>query len=589
MCVAAAIALTMTFRCDFQPYIIASGAVRRVGTVMAEGASTATPVRIAALGGLGEIGLNLMVIECAGRGVIIDCGVMFPEEPLLGSGVYIPELSWLGASQLQFDAIVLTHAHEDQIGALPHLLRRIKAPVYGSGVTLAFVRRRIAEAGFACEAELRTMYPRRAFDAGPFNIEPIRVTHSTPDSMAIAIRTPAGIIVHSGDFKIDDAPVDGQLFDRERFGELGREGVALLLSDSTNVERTGRSGSESSLKPVLREIVSRGRGRFFLSSFSSHLHRIRQVAEVAREFGRRVVPLGRAMAESVRLGAETGQLAFAPGMFIEPGEAEFLEKRRLAYLASGSQGEALSALARVAAGTHPRVSVEPGDVIVLSSRFIPGNERTIGTLINRLYKSGAEVLYESVAPVHVSGHACRDELAEMIALVRPANFVPIHGEYRHLSRHLALAVEAGIPERNCFLLEDGDTLILDSGGAHRGRAVTAGRVVIEGGEPGDPALIGERRILARDGAVTVVIVVSAKTGRMIAAPGMVSRGVVSGDGTSDHMRRVGEELAARLAQFRGPMGQGGIALKDEVTRAVRRYFGDELDKRPLVTTLIVEV
>ncbi len=556
---------------------------------MAESTSTATPVRIAALGGLGEIGLNLMVIECAGRGLIIDCGVMFPEEPLLGSGVYIPELAWLESSRIKFDAIVLTHAHEDHIGALPHLLRRIKAPVYGTGVTLAFVRRRIAEAEFTCEAELRAIFPRRAFDLGPFNIEPIRVTHSTPDSIALAIRTPAGIIIHTGDFKIDETPVDGQHFDRERFAELGQEGVALLLSDSTNVERIGRSGSESSLKPILREIVSRTRRRFFLSSFSSHLHRIRQVAEVSREFGRRVVPLGRRMAESVRLGAETGQLGFAPGMFIDPGEAEFLDANRLAYLASGSQGEAMSALARIAAGTHPKVALEPGDVVVLSSRFIPGNERTIGTLINRLYKLGAEVMYESVAPVHVSGHASRDELSEMIALTRPKNFVPIHGEYRHLSRHAALAIEAGVPERNCFVLEDGETLILDGAGAHRGRAVEAGRVVIEGGEPGDPALLGERRILARDGTVTAVLVVSAKTGKVVAGPNLVSRGLVSGDGTSEHMRRAREELAARLALYRGPMSAGEITLKDEVTRAVRRYFSDELDKRPLVIPLIVEV
>jgi ribonuclease J len=556
---------------------------------MAASTSTAIAVRVVALGGLGEIGLNLMVLECAGHGVIIDCGVMFPEEPILGAGVYIPELAWLSSSAIKFDAIVLTHAHEDHIGALPYLLRRIQVPVYGSAVTLAFARRRIAEGAIDADVELRTIYPRRAFEAGPFTIEPIRVTHSTPDSMALAIRTPAGTIIHTGDFKIDDAPVDGQRFDRERFAELGREGVALLLSDSTNVEREGRTVSESSLKPILREIVSRTRRRFFLSSFSSHLHRIRQTAEVAREFGRRVVPLGRRMAESVRLGAETGQLAFAPGTFIESGEAEFLEPHRLAYLASGSQGEALSALARVAAGTHPKVALEPGDVIVLSSRFIPGNERTIGAMINRLYKAGAEVMYESVAPVHVSGHASRDELAEMISLARPANFVPIHGEYRHLSRHAALAIEAGVPERNCFVLEDADTLILDGAGARRGRAVEAGRVVIEGGEPGDPALVGERRILARDGTVTAVLVVSAKTGKIIAAPNLVSRGLVTGNGTSEHMRRAREELAARLALYRGPIGAGEIALKDEVTRAVRRYFSDELDRRPLVIPLIVEV
>src|SRR5271156_4829676 len=406
---------------------------------MAASTSMTAPVRIVALGGLGEIGLNLMAIECAGRAIVIDCGVMFPDEPALGLGSYIPEMAWLERSHVAVEAVVLTHAHEDHIGALPHLLRRFNVPVYGTDITLAFTRRRLADAEFDGRVDLRPIEPRHPFDAGPFTVEPIRVTHSTPNSIALAIRTPAGIIVHSGDFKIDDAPVDGALFDRERFAELGAEGVALLMSDSTNVERPGRSGAESSIKPVLREIVSRSRGKFFLSVFSSHLHRIRQLTEVSREMGRRVVPLGRRMAESVRLGLELGQLPFAPGTYIDPAEAEFLESRKLTFLASGSQGEPLSALVRIAADAHPRARVEPGDTVVLSSRFIPGNERTINTLVNQLYKRGAEVFYESVAPVHVSGHANQDELAELIALVKPKYFVPIHGEYRHLRRHVTLA------------------------------------------------------------------------------------------------------------------------------------------------------
>jgi ribonuclease J len=558
---------------------------------MAPTISKAGSVRIIALGGLGEIGLNLMVVECAGRGVIIDCGLMFGDEPALGSGVYIPDFTWLERSRLHIDGIVLTHAHEDHIGALPHLLRRVAAPVFATDLTLAFVRRRLREnrAPTDAGAELRSIRPRRAFALGPLEIEPIRVTHSTPDSVALAIRTPAGTIVHSGDFKIDDAPVDGERFDRERFSELGAEGVALLLSDSTNVERTGRSGSESSLKPVLREIISRSPQRFFLSAFSSHLHRIRQVAEVAREFGRHVVPLGRRMAESVRLGIETGHLAFPPGTFIDVAEAEFLEPRRLAYLASGSQGEPLSALAKLSAGSHPRVRVEDRDVVVLSSRFIPGNERTINTLVNRLYRRGAEVFYDGVAPVHVSGHASRDELAEMIALVRPRYFMPIHGEYRHLVRHAALAAQCGIAGRDCFVLEDGDSLMLDESGARRGRSVDAGRMVFDGHEPGDPSLLGERRILAQDGTVTAVLVVSRKTGGIIAGPDLVSRGLVTGDGTSVHMRRARDELRARLARMGGPYRAGEPELKDEVIRAVRRYFSDELGKRPLVTAHVVEV
>jgi ribonuclease J len=556
---------------------------------MAASTSTTAPVRIVALGGLGEIGLNLMAIECAGRAIVIDCGVMFPDEPALGLGTYIPEMTWFERSHVAVEAVVLTHAHEDHIGALAHLLRRFNVPVYGSDITLAFTRRRLADEEFDDPVDLRTIVPRKAFEAGPFTVEPIRVTHSTPNSTALAIRTPAGIIIHSGDFKIDDAPVDGQLFDRERFAELGAEGVALLLSDSTNVERPGRSGSESSLKPVLRELTSRARGRFFLSAFSSHLHRIRQVVEVSREFGRRVVPLGRAMAESVRLGLETGQLPFGQAMFVEPGEAEFLDGNRLSYLTSGSQGEPLSALAKIAGDAHPRVRIEHGDVVVLSSRFIPGNERTINTLVNRLYKQGADVVYDAVAPVHVSGHASQDELTEMITLTRPRHFVPIHGEYRHLSRHVALAIGAGIPEKNCFLLEDGDSLVLSGGEARRGSTVEAGRVMLEGADGGDPAVVSERRVLARDGTVTAVVVLSAKTGRIVAGPDLLSRGLLSGDGTSAHMRRAKEELTRRLNALGSPLHANDSRVKEEIVRAIRRYFSDELGRRPLVIPYVTEV
>lgn len=554
---------------------------------MGSGNSTSSPIRLFALGGLGEIGLNLMVLECAGHALVVDCGVMFPEDRLLGNGVYIPDLSELAHSRVPIDAVVLTHAHEDHIGALPHLLRQFPVPVYGTGLTLTFCRRRLEEEGLSLD--LRPIQPRHPFDIGPFKIEPLRVTHSTPDSVALAIRTPAGIIIHSGDFKIDEAPVDGEHFDFGRFAALGEEGVLLLLSDSTNVERAGRSGSESSLKPILRDLVARTRNRFFLSAFSSHLHRIRQVAEVSREAGRRVVPLGRRMAESVRLGLETGQLPFTPGLFIEPEEAEFLDAKRLTFLASGSQGEPFSALTRLANDNHPRVHIDPGDMVVLSSRFIPGNERAINSVVNQLYKLGAEVIYDAIAPVHVSGHASRDELSELIQLVRPRYFVPIHGEYRHLSRHLALAIECGVAERNCFLLEDGDSLVLNAAQAHRNRPARAGRVLVEGGELEDAGLIGERRHLARDGTVIAVIAVSGSTGDMVAGPDIFSRGFVTGNGTSVHLRRAREELRVRLAEIEGPYHPGDERIRDEVIRTLRRYFIDTLGKRPFVIPHIMEV
>jgi len=556
---------------------------------MADTVSRTVPIKIVALGGLGEIGLNLMAIECAGSAIVIDCGVMFPEEPALGGGLYVPDFNWFATTKATIEAIILTHAHEDHIGGLPHLLERVKAPVYASEVTLAFVRRRLSEMPPSDEVILLPIRPRATFSLGPFAIEPIRVTHSTPDSLALAIHSPAGIVVHTGDFKIDEAPIDGERFDRERFAELGRKGVVLLMSDSTNVERTGRSGSESSLKPVLREMMSRSRGGFFLSAFSSHLHRFRQVAEVSLEFGRKVVPLGRRMSESVRLGIETGILSFPYGTFIDSGEAEFIEAKRLAYLTSGSQGEPASALSRLASETHPRVTVEPGDTVVLSSRFIPGNERTINTLVNRLCKLGAEVFYDAVAPVHVSGHASRDELAEILTLTRPRYFVPIHGEYRHLVRHLALAIETGVPERNCFLVEHGDTLVMENGQVRRGVGVIAGRTMIEGGEKTDPSLIGERRVLAREGTVTAILVVSAHTGKLLMAPELASSGLVAGNGTSELLRKAREELASRLREFDRPIRRADVGLKDEVVRTLRRYFSDQLGRRPLIVPHVVEV
>ena len=549
--------------------------------------SKSVAVRIAPLGGLGEIGLNLMVLACGGSALVIDAGVMFPPEREFGGGLLIPEMRYLSDSALKLEGVVLTHAHEDHIGALPYLLERFPAPVYGTPVTLAFVRRSQAEHDFD-SADLRTITPGTTFDLGPFKIEPLRVTHSTPDSVALAIRTPAGLIVHSGDFKIDPAPVDGVHFDRDRFAQLGEEGVDLLLSDSTNVERQGRTPSESSLKPILRDLVTRTRGRFFLSSFSSHLHRIRQVAEIAHEAGRYVVPLGRRMAQSVRIGIETGQLNLPPGVFIEPAEADFLEPRRLVYIAGGSQAEPSSSMARLAGDTHPTVHIDERDVVVLSSRFIPGNERTINELVNQLCKRGAQVYYQAVANVHVSGHASRDELSELIRLVRPRHFVPIHGEYRHLARHLEVAAEAGVPVSKCHLLENGDTLVMTAGDVRRGRLVPVGRVAAEGEEHGAPDLIRERRALAHDGTVIAVVAISSRTGEILAGPDLISRGVVGIDGAAN-LARAKAEVRDRLRSLNGTLRHNDEEVRHEMTRALRRYFSDTTGRRPLIVPYVMEV
>jgi len=540
---------------------------------------------VVALGGFGEIGLNLLAIECGEDTLIIDAGVMFPEERWLGTDLLIPELAHLARGRRRFLGVILTHAHEDHIGALPFLLRRFAMPVYGSELTLAFARRRVQDRGGGLSASFNKIEPRLPFKLGPFQIEALRVTHSTPDSVALAIDTPAGLIIHSGDFKIDETPVDRVAFDRKRFAELGERGVSLLLSDSTNVEREGRSASESSLKPVLREVITRTRGKFFLSSFSSHIHRIRQVAEVSHEVGRRVVPLGRSMVQSTRIGIDLGHLSFPVGTFVDRNAADTIDRERLTFLASGSQGEPLSALVKIAADSHPRVRLEPGDTVVLSSRFIPGNERTINRLINQLYKRGAEVYYDAVAPVHVTGHACRDELSELIRLTRPKYFVPIHGEYRHLARHVSLAIESGVPENNCYLLENGEPLVIDETGARRAAEVETGRVAVTEAGLGGLEVLRERQALAREGTVVAVVAVSRQSGEIIAGPNLISRGFTSGDGTSPVMREARAAAASDLAR----LGTGTDEVEGELKRSLEQFFSAEVGRCPAVVPCVIKV
>ena len=544
-------------------------------------------IKLVALGGLGEIGLNLMVLECAGEAVVIDAGVMFPEQRSLGVDLLIPDMGYLDRRRVT--AVVLTHAHDDHIGALPFLLRRYPVPAYGSELTLAVARQRLLERAPGREWDLRTIRPREGFELGPFRIEPLRVTHSTPDSLMLAIDTPAGLIVHTGDFKIDDAPVDGERCDLARLGELAEMGVRLLLSDSTNVERRGRTESESSLKPVLRDLMRKASGKFLLSGFSSHLHRFRQFTEVCHEQGRRVAVLGRRISETTRLGAATGHLQFPPGTLIEEREIPDHADERLGLLTGGSQAEPMSAMVRIAAGAHPRVRLANGDVVVLSSRFIPGNERLIHRLINDLYRLGAEVFYEGVAPVHVSGHASRDELAEMIRIVRPEFFVPIHGEYRHLKRHIDVAIESGMQPRACFLLQDGDPLTIDRSGAFLGARVESGRTLWDGQALEPEALLYERQALARSGTVAAMMVVDARSGEILAGPDLISRGFLSGDGSSEHMARARAELRRSLEGRSTGHRRPERELKEEVVRALRAYFAEEVGRTPVIIPWVAEL
>jgi ribonuclease J len=544
-------------------------------------------VRLSMLGGLGEIGLNMLVLECSGQALVVDAGVLFPHERVLGIETIIPRMTYLERVAPEILGVILTHGHEDHIGAVPHLLRRFNVPVYGDQLSLGFIRRRLTER--AIEADLRNVAPYQQLRLGPFALEFIPVTHSVPGAFALAIDTPAGLIVHSGDFKIDDSPVDGPPFDRRAFGKLGERGVTLLLSDSTNAEQPGRTASETSLRDVLKELVSSARGKVFLSIFSSHLYRIRQITEIAQESGRSVAALGRRMAESVQLGLEFGYLDEVAGAFVDSEEAQFYPPNRIAYLAAGSQGEPLSAMVKIARDSHPRVRVRPGDTVLLSSRLIPGNERAIHTLIDQLFRRGAEVYYEPVAPVHVSGHASRDELAELLALTRPKYFIPIHGEYRHLLRHRALAVECGVAQENALLLEDGDSVTISGGQLSRGRRVESGRLMVCGGEPIDDSLLRQRQALARHGTLVLVLAISKATGEVIAGPDLLSHGLVLGDGFSAQIRAARAEVVSRLGAMEKRIKSSPDQLKVELEHAVRGCLRDRFGCSPVIMSCLVEV
>jgi ribonuclease J len=543
-------------------------------------------VRLVALGGLGEIGLNLMVVESGGQALIIDAGVTFPEQRLLGADLLVPDLAYL--AQTKPLAVVLTHGHDDHVGALPYLLQHYRVPVYGSDLALAVARQRLLERGAGGTWDLRQLQAGQRIAVGPFTVEAIRVTHSTPDALALAIDTPVGLIVHTGDFKIDEAPVDGQVTDLQRLGELGAQGVTLLLSDSTNAERPGRTPSESTIKPVLRELMATARGKVLLSAFSSHLHRFRQFIEVCQEQGRAVALLGRRVGESARMGMALGHLNVPRGVLIEERELLAYVIRPVGLLASGSQAEPLSAMVKIATGTHPRVRLNREDLVILSSRFIPGNERLIHRLIDNLFRQGAEVFYDGVAAVHVSGHAAADELTQMIGTVRPRYFVPVHGEYRHLQRHLRLAASAGIKAENCFLLQNGEPLEVRPGSVRRAAKVPVGRLFSDGSRLEPEELLRERERLALAGVVTAAVVLAAGSGEVLMGPELLARGFLADDQAALHLRRASEKVRLALAD-RLPRKRGVNETKDAINRALRSYFAQEVGHQPVVMPWVVEL
>lgn len=548
-------------------------------------------LRVIPLGGLGEIGLNCLLLEYDGYAIAIDCGVMFPDVGMFGIDLVIPDMEYLRQLKDRFLGFVITHGHEDHIGALPYALRDVDAPIYATPMSSGLILARLREHRLDQRVSLHTYRPRQRFECGPFSIDPIHITHSIVDTSALAITTPLGVIIHSGDFKIDKTPIDGRPPDLQTLADYGEHGVLLLLSDSTNAEVKGWTGSESQVRGGLESVFAEAEGKIFFSTFSSHVHRIQQALELSAATGRRVGVVGRSLLSSIKIATDLGHLRVPPSVFAELGELRELPLNQVTLLTSGSQGEPLSALTRIAMNDHGQVKVEPGDAVVLSSRRIPGNERTIDNMINHLYRRGAQVYHARNAPVHVSGHASQDELATMLTLTKPRYFVPVHGEYRHLSHHAHLARAAGVAPDNIFLLEDGHVLTIDASGATRSDPISAGRVFVDGkgiGDIGD-VVLRDRRHLSQDGLLLAVLVVNQQTGDLIAGPDFMSRGVFEENEAPRFFEAARDVVVSTLSQIAPESRTDSLEVTEEVRKALRRYLSKTLDRRPVVLPVVMEM
>jgi ribonuclease J len=547
---------------------------------------TATP-----LGGLGEFGMNMMVLRLGDDIIVVDAGMMFPESELLGVDLVIPDISYLKQNRAHVRAIVLTHGHEDHIGALPYILRELNVPVYGTRFTLALVKKRLDEAGLLDSTTLREVIPGRLVEIGPYEIEFISVTHSTVDCVALAIRTPLGVLIHTGDFKIDQTPVGGAQFDLHSFARYGNEGVLALFSDSTNVERPGFTPSERAVVPRIEELCRSAPRRVILSCFASSVHRIQQVIDIASRVGRKVAFVGRSMVDNVEIAHSLELLHIPDGMVVRPQDIRGFDPKRLIILASGSQAEPMSSLSRIAVDNHRFVSVDENDSVILSARIIPGNEKSIFRMLDHMFRRRALVYYDnSAGTIHVSGHASQEEQKLLLQLVKPKYFIPVHGEYRHLFRHAALAHQLGSVSQEILLLEDGQSVEFTEDGARRRDPVTAGRVLVDSGslEEIEEVVVRDRKHLSEDGIVVPIIAIDKHTGKMESHPEIVTRGLMSDNGQeliigarSVIMKTVEESNAEEKSDW-------GV-IKEKIRVDLKRYINKQTSKRPLILPVILEV
>ncbi len=551
-------------------------------------------IHILPFGGLGEIGMNMLGIEFEGKILLIDCGLMFPESYMFGIDLVLPDITFLEQRRADIVGLVLTHGHEDHIGALPFLWESLGEPaIYATRLTLGLLNNKLKEFELDHRVELIEIEPRKAFQLSPFEVEPYRAAHSIVDGVGLAIRSAAGTIIHTGDFKIDQTPVDGENTDLGRLAELGEEGVLLLLADSTNVENTGYTLSERSVGKVLDEMIPKCPQRVIVATFSSNIHRIQQIADAAKLAGRKILVNGRSMVNNVDIARQLGYLTIAEEQFTDLQEMRNLPPEQVLIITTGSQGEPLSALMRIALGDHKKIEIEPGDTVILSSKFIPGNEKAISDLINNLYRRGAEVYYEKTSEIHVSGHASREELKLIHSLVKPQYFVPVHGEYRHLVKHRQLAIEMGLAAENTLILENGQRLTVTPEKLAITGDFETGRVLVDGKGIGDVGImeLRDRRHLANHGLVILMLAINQSTGEIVQGPEIFTKGFVPEEGEESEALIADAKQAVYdlLQEHSLDMISDWEELRVEVRKTLRRCFNKRIARRPLILPVILQL
>ncbi len=542
------------------------------------------------LGGLEEIGLNMTVFQCAGDLIIVDAGLMFPEEDMLGVDFVIPDFSYILDNREKVRAIILTHGHEDHTGALPFLLKEINVPVYGTPLTLALVREKLNEHGIT-DISLISVKPRDMVTLGVFKIEFMRVTHSIVDGVGLGINTPFGNIIHTGDFKLDPTPVDGELMDFHKFSEYGEKGTLLMLSDSTNAEKGGFTFSEKEVRRAFEDIFSKAKGRIIIATFASNIHRIQQAIDVAVQYGRRVIMCGKSIVSNSQIALDLGYLKMPEKTWVRLENLSDLPDNEAVIITTGSQGEPMSVLSRIAIDEHKHIKIKEGDTVILSAKIIPGNERSIGRIINHLMRRGADVIYEKVSEIHVSGHASKEELKLMMNIVRPRYFMPIHGEYRHLKYHAKLAEKSGIPAENVFIMEDGGVLEITGEGASKNGKVTSGRVFIDGKDIGgvEDIVLRDRKRLAHDGIVIVLVGIEKFTKKIVSGPEIISRGFVFEDASQDIINEVRELMTNTLVNLEGDIISDVSLIQAKLRSTLKKYLRNTMDRKPMIMPIIMEV